>query len=135
MTEVGLNFNYIAFSNLREIITHHHFRPCVVVGRRVEEDLPERLEGLRDGEHEGVELVLVLALRGTQFKCSIECSTGFAFVNLNIVSSRSINRAVEFRISSQVDHEEAPQRRVEYGPAAHLRHRHGHTQERVVLCM
>ena len=34
---------------------------CVVVCRGVEEDLSERLEGLRDGEHEGVELVLVLA--------------------------------------------------------------------------
>ena len=37
----------------------HH--PCIVVGRRVEEDLPQRLEGLRDGQHECVELVLVLA--------------------------------------------------------------------------
>ena len=73
----------------------HQIRPCVVVCRGVEEDLSERLEGLRDGEHEGVELVLVLA---------------------------------------EVDHEEAPQRRVEHGPAAHLRHRHGHAQERVVLC-
>ena len=60
----------------------HLFRPCVVVCRGVEEDLSERLEGLRDGEHEGVELVLVLALQqGTRFKCSI----GSAFVNLNVV--------------------------------------------------
>ena len=34
---------------------------CVVISRRVEEDLAQRFEGLRDGEHEGVELVLVLA--------------------------------------------------------------------------